>query len=534
MSTPLDESRPVAQGPEIPGLLEAFWAYETALMADDLATLDDLFAPGPDTLRGDAGGLLRGHEAISTFRGARGGAPRRRIVALDVRALGEEHAAVVATTELLRGGRGLQTQVWRRGEDGWKVAVAHVAVAAPALDRRIWRVVGDPLVPSTRPAGAGPGPLAGERVAVKDVLAVQGQRVGGGSPSLLAGSRPEPRHAAAVQALLDAGAEVTGIAATDELAYSLAGTSTHYGTPPNPRAPHRISGGSTSGPATAVSLGHASIGLGTDTGGSIRVPAAYQGLWGLRPTHGAVSREGVLPLAPSFDAVGLLTRTPSLLARAAATLLPDHGQVLTDPVLRTVPGLEQQLDAEIARALEATLRRWSEMTPVEPVAPLGTEELERWAEAFSVLQAREAWAAHGPWVRAHREALAPDVGARLDRAAALTAADEDSARVERARAVEAIHARLADGVLVVPATSSVAPLLHEAAAGGPVLEAQRARTLRLTCLAGLAGLPAVAVPLSADPQGVGERLPTALTLVGPPGSDLDLIRLAAHLEGEPA
>lgn len=522
---------PVAHGPEIPGLLEAFWAYETALMADDLPMLDTLFAPGPDTLRGDAAGLLRGHDAISAFRGGRGGAPARRIVALEVRALGAEHAAVVATTELLRGGRGQQTQVWRRGEDGWKVAVAHVAVAAPALDRRIWRVVGDPLLPSSRPPGEGPGSLDGESIAVKDVIAVEGQRLGGGSPALLDRARPAPRHAAALQTLLAAGAEVRGIAATDELAYSLAGTNHHYGTPPNPRAPHRISGGSSSGPASAVSLGHASIGLGTDTGGSIRVPAAFQGLWGLRPTYGAVSREGVLPLAPSFDTVGLLTRDPALLARAATVLLPEPASVLEDPVLRPVPGLEHLLDGEVAGTLDSTLRRWSAAARLEAAAPLAPEELESWAEAFRVLQAREAWAAHGGWVRAHREALAPDVGARFDAAASLTPADEEAARAVRTRAVDAISARLADGVLVVPAASSVAPLLHEAAAGSPVLEGHRARTLRLTCLAGLAGLPAVAVPLSTAPTPGGPALPTALTLVGPPGSDLALIRLAARLEG---
>ena len=529
-----DRARPVANGPEIPGLLEAFWEYERALMADDLPALDALFAPGPDTLRGDAAGLLRGHDAISTFRGGRGGAPKRRIVEVEVRALGEDHAAVVAITELLRGGRGQQTQVWRRGEDGWKVAVAHVAVAPPAMDRRIWRVLGAPLVPASVPAGGGsadeaPGPLAGERIAVKDVIAVAGQRIGGGSPALLAGARPEPRHADAVELLLDAGAEITGIAATDELAYSLAGTNTHYGTPPNPRAPHRISGGSTSGPASAVSLGQASIGLGTDTGGSLRVPAAYQGLWALRPTHGAVPCDGVLPLAPSFDTVGLLTRTPDLLARAAAVLLPEEQEGLEDPALHTVPGLETLLDPEAADALDTALARWRTAIEIEEADPLDADELTGFAETFRLLQAREAWAAHGEWVSAHRSELAPDVGARFDAAAQVTADEAADAQHARTRAVGQIRRRLGEGVLVVPAASSIAPLVRDAAAGGPAIEAQRARTMRLTCLAGLVGLPAVAVPLV-----TASGLPTAVTLVGPPGSDLALIDLATRLEEDTA
>lgn len=514
-------ARPAAHGPEVPGLLDAFWSYEDALMTDDLAALDALFAPGPETLRGDATGLLVGHEQISAFRGSRGGAPKRRIVDLEVRALGADHAAVVAITELLTGGRGQQTQVWSRGADGWKVAVAQVAVSPPAFDRRIWRVLGAPLIPAAE------GPLSGHGVAVKDVFAVAGHRIGGGSPALLAGARPAPRHAEAVAALLHAGASVTGIAATDELAYSLAGTSTHYGTPPNPAAAFRISGGSSSGSASAVSLGHATIGLGTDTGGSIRVPAAYQGLWGLRSTHGAISREGVLPLAPSFDTVGILTRTPELLARAADALLPAVARTPLgdDLTLRTMPGLLDLVDAEVADTIEAALRRWSASLPLHETIPLDAAVHRSWLRAFRTIQGREAWCAHGDWVARHEGRMAPDVAARFRTASSLTAPEENRAREIRAQASASLRERVAGGVLAVPSASSVAPLLRDAAAGGPVIERQRERTMALTCLAGLAGLPAVSVPLR-----TAGGLPVGLTLVGPAGSDLDLIRLAHDLE----
>jgi hypothetical protein len=296
--------------------MDAFWTYERALMANDLEALDRLFAQGDETLRGDAAGLLVGHDRISAFRGGRGGAPKRTVVETHVQVIDDSHALVVAVTELLTGGRGQQTQLWARIDGDWVVTAAHVSVAAPAFDSRIWRIVGDPLVPKT-----GSGALDGETVAVKDLYAVAGQRIGAGNPEWLHHATPEPDHAWAVQQLLINGAAVRGIARTDEFAYSLAGTNAHHGTPPNPKAPHRISGGSSSGSASAVSMGHASIGLGTDTGGSIRVPAAYQGLWGIRTTHGVVPTGGLLPLAPSFDTVGWLTRDPSLLARVAAVLL---------------------------------------------------------------------------------------------------------------------------------------------------------------------------------------------------------------------
>lgn len=520
--------RPAVSGADIPGLMDAFWEYERALMEDDLPALDALFDPGPDTLRGDANGLLVGHDAISGFRGTRGGAPKRRIVATEVRALGADHAAVVAITELLTGGRGQQTQVWVRNGGTWRVAVAHVAISPPAFDRRVWRTVGDPLVPAT-----GPGILSGETVAVKDLFAVAGQRIGAGSPVRLAEAAPETTTAAAVAALLGAGASVRGLAATDEFAYSLAGTNTHYGTPPNPKAPFRISGGSSSGSASAVSLGHAGIGLGTDTGGSIRVPAAYQGLWGIRTTHGAVSRDGLVPLAPSFDTVGWMARTPRLLAAVGEVLLP---AAAGDPSgfsgLRTVPGLLGLADEDVSSAIGAALDGWGAGGPVEETGPIDPDLHRAWLKAFQTIQGREAWAGHGEWkghgewVGRHWDDLAPDVAGRFRAASAYTPDQEAAARGLAAEARRTIRTLVGDGILVVPSAASVAPLVRDSAAGGAAIERQRERTLLLTCLAGLAGLPAVNVPLE-----TADGLPCGVSLVGAAGSDAALLSYALRLGG---
>ncbi len=514
-SRPTGSSRPVP-----PALVEAFWAYERALMSDDVEALDRSFAPGPTTLRGDAAGLLVGHDAISAFRGARGGAPRRRIVQTHVQTIDDDHALVVAVTELERGGRGQQTQLWARGADGWQVTAAHVAVPAPALDTRVWRVVGDPLVP-----GAGRGPLAGETVAVKDVYAVAGHRTGAGNPAWLDAAPTARDHADAVARLLEAGADVRGIARTDELAWSLAGTNAHTGAPPNPKAPYRVPGGSTSGPASAVSLGHATIGLGTDTGGSIRVPAAYQGLFGIRTTHGAVPVEGVVPLAPSFDTVGWLTRSARLLAAVGDVLLPPAtaepaaGATGHDEVV-VVPGLLALAAPEVAAAVRAagpagaSEERW----------PL--DDLEHWLDAFRTVQAWEAWQTHGAWLEGRLHVLGPDVRERFEHARTVpqSRADDAYAAVEDARG--AIRSLVGERVLLLPSASSVAPRLGEDL--GPV----RAATLQLTCLAGLAGLPAVSVPVVTAP-GAGGR-PAGACLVAAPGRDRDLLRLAEELAPQSA
>lgn len=506
----IDTTAPVHADAEPPaGLLDAFWRYERALMGDDLPTLDALFADGPWTLRGDAGGLLVGHDAIAAFRRGRGGAPKRRIDAVHVRVLGPDTATVVAELVPRTGGRGQQTQMWRRGAAGWQVLVAHVATPAPALDARIWREVGTPLVP-----GAGAGPLAGRRVAVKDLFAVAGHRIGAGVPAYLAGARVEPATAPAVEALLAAGADVVGIARTDEFAYSIAGANPHYGTPPNGRVPGALPGGSSNGPASAVALGQADIGLATDTGGSIRVPASYQGLWGLRTTHGRIPREGLLPLAPSFDTVGWLTRDRAVLAASSRVSAPGRPAVPAPDRFVVAPGLLDGLDA----AVRAAFTDWAGSRAAEEV-DLG--DVAAAQEAFRIVQAFEAWEANDPWLTAHPDAVSGAVASRFRAAAAITADEAARAHVELEAHRDRFERVLAGAILLLPSAASPAP---QATADAATVDAVRAQTLRLTCVAGILGAPALSAPLL-EIAGA----PLGVCLVGPRDSDDALIHRAASL-----
>lgn len=380
-------------------------------------------------------------------------------------------------------------------------------------DPRVWRVVGDPLVP-----GSGEGPLVGERVAVKDLYAVAGHAIGAGNPTWLDAAEAEPTSAWAVQRLLDAGAEVAGIAHTDEFAYSLAGTNAHYGVPPNPRAPGRISGGSSSGSASAVSLGQATIGLGTDTGGSVRVPAAYQGLWGIRTSHGAVPVEGLLPLAPSFDAVGWLTGDASVLRRVGEVLLPPtesapslHEQLVLVPALLAIS------DTDVAE----TVDRWALERDAGAVT-WSLPDLGQWLAAFQRVQAWEAWRSDGAWLGERLESLGPDVRGRFETASRITAAEVAREREALVRARTEIREMVGDRVLVLPSASSLAPEAGPRLAEN--LQAVRDATMRLTCVAGIGGLPAVSVPLS-----TAAGLPCGACLVAGPGRDRDLLALAERI-----
>ncbi|WP_326773156.1 amidase [Streptomyces sp. NBC_01445] len=501
-------------------LLEAFWSYEQALAANDLAGLDHWFLDAPDTVRAEGSMVLSGHAAISDFRrGRSGGAPARTVERVHEVRIAEDVAVLTAETLRAGGSRGMQTQVWRLTGEGWRIAAAHVSavpdpVADEAPDPAVWRVVGEPLV-----AGAQEGPLAGVRTAVKDLFAVAGQRIGGGNPQWLADAPVEHRHADAVRELIGAGAQLAGIAQTDELAFSLAGTNIHYGTPVNPAAPGRITGGSSSGPAAAVARGWVDLGLATDTAGSIRVPASYCGLYGWRPTHGAVPTGGLLPLAPSFDTAGLLARDPYLLRTAATVLLPrdDEAQMTTllvDDALTALAEPEVQASFEAAcRAL--SLRIGLDLVRIDTgVAP----HLEEWLPAFRTVQAAEAWAAHGEWIEKHPGALEADIEARFAGGSQVAEGQLHDATSGLLSARSVIVEALPPGTaLLLPATSSPAPRPDATPAE---VETVRAATLRLTCLASLAGLPAVTMPRLRV-----RDFPVGLCAIGAPGTDHALLEL---------
>jgi amidase len=501
--------------------------YEAALMADDLAELDALFCPGATTIRADASGVLVSHEQISAYRRGRGGAPARTVTALHV----VRHAPGVATAlaETLRpdGTRGLQTQVWEKGLDGWRIRAAHVSsgpapttrtaddVALERSDPAVWRVVGSPLVRST-----GNGVLDGVQVAVKDLVPVAGHPVGAGNPVKLAESPPAPAHAPVLARLLAAGAAVRGIARTDELAYSLSGTNVHYGSPVNPWGAGLVVGGSTNGPASAVARGQADVGVGTDTAGSIRVPASYCGLHGLRPTHGAVPLDGVLPLAPSFDTLGWLTRDADLLHRVATVLAPAGAAPVTELVL--AEDLLALADPEVGVALASAAADLAGSTglPLRRERLASGVELDCWFTAFRTVQGAEAWAVHGSWITAHPGVLGPGVARRFADGSAVSPAALTAAREVVAEGRAVLAGRVPAGTAVLaPAASSPAPPV---AAPAERKAAYRAATLRLTCVAGVGGLPVAVAPAAL----VG-GLPAGLAVLGAAGADTALTGLLA-------
>ena len=355
-----------------------------------------------------------------------------------------------------------------------------------------------------------PGRPGGLSFAVKDLFDVAGFPTTAGNPSWAASHGAAVQHAPAVELLLTAGMTLVGKTVTDEMAYSLTGANPHYGTPINPAAPDRLTGGSSSGSAAAVSGRLADVALGTDTGGSVRLPASFCGLYGIRPSHGRIPLDGVVKLAPSFDAVGWFARTAEDLATVGAALGIVAAEsrprllIAEDAFAAVGPAVRAALAPMVAR-LEALLG------PATPIT-LAPEGLAAWREVFRVCQAAEAWASHGDWITAAKPVFGPGVAERFVMAALLTSEEIGRARDRRQDIAARLHRLIpADAVVCLPTVPGPAPLRVTPAAE---LEAFRARALELSCPAGLAGLPQISLPLATL-----DGAPLGLSLMAAAGGD---------------
>jgi amidase len=375
--------------------------------------------------------------------------------------------------------------------------------------------------------GAPGGPLAGLTFGVKDIYDIAGHKNGFGSPDWLRTHEAATRTAPVVQRLLDAGADMVGKTHTDEITWSLNGENTHYGTPVNVNAPGRIPGGSSSGSAAAVAGGLCDFALGSDTGGSVRAPASFCGIFGIRPTHGRVSLEGACPLAPSFDTCGWFARSAGLLERVGRVLLGSGGSGVTPRRLLLAQDAFALAGDAITRALEPAIQRASALIGKPERVTVAADGLAQWLQVFRVLQAAEAWAQHGEWVRRVKPDLGPGIKQRIQWAADLDPALVGPAKQRREEIARHMDNLLAGrAVLLLPTVPGIAPIRNAVPAE---TEDFRARALALLCPAGLARLPQVSLPVAKL-----DGCPLGLSLIAARGADEMLLALATRLRGQVA
>lgn len=385
-------------------------------------------------------------------------------------------------------------------------------------------------------APTGHGPLDGVTIAVKDLYDVAGYVTAAGNPTLAVG-RAATDHAMAVNKLLAAGSRVIAKTATDELAMGMFGVNTHFGTPINPEAPDRVPGGSSSGSATFVASGEAVLGLGTDTGGSIRVPASFCGIHGLRTTHGRIDPTGIRPMAPRFDTVGLLARDSRTLATAFDVLTEQQRQpsrgvttlVLLTDLLEAVPAQIADITRSVAELWCAVLGY--ELCEENLCVDLRPEDL---VSVFWPLMSRELWLSNGSWVISQTPQLGAGIGERIKEAATVSDDAVAEAEIARQALIDRLGDLLSSGLAILPTTVDAAP---PRSSSYDDLMRYRERNLTLVVPASLAGAPQLSIPAAGvfDPA-LDSSAPLGVSLLGLPGDDeflLDCGRLIDdHTSGD--
>jgi amidase len=377
--------------------------------------------------------------------------------------------------------------------------------------------------PRVRVEGRTGGPLSGLTFAAKDLFDVAGVPTGGGNHDWPTGRAIPQKHAWAVQTLLDAGATLVGKTITDEVSLGILGENAFDGTPVNVAAPGRVPGGSSSGSAAAVAAGICDTALGTDTGGSVRVPSSFCGLHGIRPTHGRIDTTGMMPQAPTSDTTGWFARDAETFAKVSAVMLGEAIPAALPSKLIVAVDAFGFADANVAEALQPQVKKLAAIVGASREEIMAPQGLSVWARAQRSLQPVEAYATFKDWLDKGNPRFAFSVAKALVMGSMVPQADQTWAALMRQEARARMKYLLPAGtILCLPTTPFPAPLRGQPLS---VLDPLRDRITCLCAQGGLAGHPQVSLP-----GATVDGLPVGLSIIGPRGSDATLVAVARAME----
>lgn len=386
------------------------------------------------------------------------------------------------------------------------------------IDQRIYCTQGPDYLPALKQ-----GSLDGLSFVFKDLFDVEGFVTGAGNPKWLETHSKAESSSPLIVSLLNAGAECKGRVQTDELAYSLNGINVHYGTPVNPLAPECLPGGSSSGSAVAVAKGDVDFSIGTDTGGSVRVPASYCGLFGLRPTLGQLSLENSFTLAESFDTAGLFSRDLLTLKKVYACLGPESQ---SQTVAQTLV-LDESLSKTMGSERLNELKLWADSANIQLEYSNALQDagykLGELSALFRTVQGYEIIARHSMWLDKWQHTLAPAIQERVVWARTISAQAYQEGKEQQAEFANWLAEQLAgkETLWVLPTTPGKPPKLTTPDAD---LAEYRSDLMGLTSLAGLSGFPQLHIPMRELTIG-----PCGVSLLGSANSECDLIATASAL-----
>jgi amidase len=384
----------------------------------------------------------------------------------------------------------------------------------------------DPFVTTNTIKPYSEGILDDLSFAIKDNIDIKNQTTGYGSPGWVETHYKPVVNAICLEQLLCEGGILKGKTKSDELAYSLIGVNSFYGTPINPKAPDRVPGGSSSGSASAVASGFVDFAIGTDTGGSVRVPASNCGVWGYRPSHGAISVAGVLPLAPSFDTVGILSQDGQILEKVMQVLLAEKvsGNSAV-PSVCFIDDLFQISDKAILQTTKTVLNKITcnfknQTLKLSEITALKINFNELFLQ-LGLLLSTEIWNTFGSWVKTKKPKLSSGVEDSLSNYAESTNRNDIQKILYTKKIFQNnLNKFLCDGnVLCFPTTIDLAPRLEEITPGflgGDYLP----RAMSVNAISSLSCTPQITIPI-AEANGV----PIGLSFIAGYGQDMMLIDL---------
>lgn len=375
------------------------------------------------------------------------------------------------------------------------------------------------------------------KFAVKDLIDVAGYVTGAGNPTWVATHPKASANAVCIEQLLSAGAACIGKTITDELAYSLIGENHFYGSPLNPRAAGRVTGGSSSGSASAVACNLVDFALGTDTGGSVRVPASFCGIYGYRPSYGRITLAGVNPLAPSFDTVGILSKEIKILQRVMQCLLGEDEtpeQSIHNVQLYWLEDIAKLCEPAIQAKAAEFIKKLTQMFSVKQVSLkqlFSFRELnEQWLlENFSILQSAEVWSTLGAWVEAYANESTFGENTRFNLyqiAKKLNRSKIQNAIINRNYFITTVQKffQSESCMLCFPTTPMLAPPLGSITPESRTEGVYYPRMIAFNAIAGLAKCPQISLPLLEI-----DGLPCGISIVAQHGNDKHLIQVAEQM-----
>jgi amidase len=388
----------------------------------------------------------------------------------------------------------------------------------------------DAFIDKVRISAYGSGTLTGLTFGVKDLIDIAGKSTGCGNPTWQETHPPAVAHAICVEQLLSEGALCLGKTISDELAFDLSGENHFYGTPMNTRAPDRIPGGSSSGSASAVAAGYVDFAIGTDTAGSIRLPASNCGLFGFRPSHGAISVSGVMEFSPSFDTVGAIAMHGDTLAKVAGVLLASS--VPTAPAVKRFLVIKEAfeiIDEDVRIALREPVRQImnslglkQDELSLRRIDRRPTEGwLEDWLATMRTVRDAEVWSCLGSWIESNDVTFGPRIAKNF----------EYSRGIDRKKVAAAIRFRetlfkrcdelLEDGDILCMPTVPAPPPLKGTIGTDRYANDYFLRALSLTSIAGICRLPEVTLPVATV-----DKAPIGLSLLAKHGNDINVLGAA--------